>query len=155
MTLEIEKKFLIKTLPINIEEYPKEEIIQGYLTINHDGSSARIRQKNNKYFLTIKKGEGLIREEYETEISKEQFTTLWPATNKQNLEKTRYRIPYNNLAIELDIYKNNLKGLYTAEIEYNSETEANDTNIPNWFGKEVTEDLSYSNQSLAIKGSPK
>ena len=48
----------------------------------------------------------------------------------------------------------NLKGLYTAEVEFNTEEEC-DAFIPlPWFGMELTHDTRYSNFQLAVNGLP-
>ena len=36
------------------------------------------------------------------------------------------------------------------EVEFNSLEDANNFEVPNWFGKEITEDLRYKNDNLAI-----
>ena len=77
---EIERKFRIKKLPENLESFPSKSIKQGYISIGDDGTETRIRQKGEKYFKTTKSGEGMVRDEFEAEISKEDFETLWPQT---------------------------------------------------------------------------
>ena len=49
--MEIERKFLVKKLPDNINRYPYQKIEQGYLSYVPE---VRIRKSNNKYFLTVK-----------------------------------------------------------------------------------------------------
>ena len=42
---EIERKFLVKSLPENLEQYPHKDIVQGYLAITEDGMEVRLRHK--------------------------------------------------------------------------------------------------------------
>ena len=49
--MEIEKKYLTKTLPFDIEQYPKKEISQSYISLS---PTIRIRHLGDKYFLTVK-----------------------------------------------------------------------------------------------------
>jgi adenylate cyclase len=150
---EIERKFLIDSLPQYLQDYPHHEIEQGYLAITEDGTEIRLRKQDNQYFQTIKIGDGKTRIETEIEISKEQFTALWNFTEKQRIKKTRFKIPYyNNLTIELDVYHDNLTGLFTAEIEFINQQESLDLVTPDWFGKEVTDDPQYKNHHLAVHG---
>lgn len=152
---EIERKFLVESLPENLEQYPHKEVVQGYLAITEDGTEVRLRQKGSKYFQTVKSGSGKTRFESEVEITGEQFGTLWEATKGKRVEKTRYEIPHENGIIELDVYHGDLEGLLSAEIEFPSEEESNEFIMPEWLGEEVTDDKRYKNQNLALHGAPK
>ena len=87
------------------------------------------------------------------------FKALWPQTEGNRVEKTRYYIPLtdsnnNQHTIELDVYAGHLSGLVTAEIEFSGrETDAsvraNAFTPPGWFGNDVSEDKRYKNRSLA------
>lgn len=151
---EIERKFLVSSLPENLENYPHEEVVQGYVAITQDGTEVRLRKKGDKYFQTIKSGAGKIRTESEIEITEEQFKALWNTTEGKRLEKIRYKIPHQAGIIELDVYLNNLDGLITAEIEFKSEEDSEKFVAPQWFGEEATDDKGYKNQNLALHGLP-
>jgi CYTH domain-containing protein len=70
---EIERKFLIDSLPEEIKEELKksspEEIRQGYIALEEDGVEVRIRQKGDNFYQTIKSGEKGQRKEIEIEIT--------------------------------------------------------------------------------------
>ena len=151
---EIERKFLVASLPENLDNYRHEEVIQGYIVISRDGTEVRLRKKGDKYFQTVKSGGGKVRAEYEIEISKEQYEGLWQTTEGKRIEKTRYKIPHDGAVIELDVYGGNLNGLVTAEVEFSSEEASGKFVSPLWFGEEATDDKRYKNQSLAIHGLP-
>lgn len=152
--MEIERKFLVGTVPENLDQYPNKIILQGYIVIAPDGTEVRLRQKGGKFFQTVKSGSGKAREEYETEIAYEQFDALWPATEGKRVKKIRYEIPLAQGTAELDEYYGDLNGLLTVEVEFKSEKESNEFSAPLWFGKEVTEDKRYKNQNLALDGVP-
>ena len=166
--LEIEKKFLIEKLPENLEEFPQKEIKQGYTTIAEDGTEIRIRkeQKNGeeKYYQQTKSGGGEVRfESSKTELPKEVFNSLWEVKIGQGIEKTRYKIPYEyqdkqgaekEAIIDLDVFKNDLEGHLTVEMEFESEEDSKNFVPPDWFGEELTGDERYKNQSLALNGLP-
>ena len=151
---EIERKFLVETIPFNYSSYSKQEIRQGYISDSNAETEVRLRQKNQNFYLTVKTGEGIQRNEIELEISEEQFRTLWPATQGQRLEKNRFQIPEQGTVIELDIYHHSLKDLITAAVEFNSLCEAEAFKVPDWFGEEVTDDKRYKNKQLAAYGIP-
>lgn len=149
---EIERKFLIKNLPENLESFTKHEIKQGYISTN---PTIRVRQWDNNYILTIKGGGLMKKIEYELDLSKEQFDNLWQKVEGNTIEKTRYIIPLaNNLKAELDIYKGFLSGFMNVEVEFSSTQDAILFDSPDWFGQEVTQDHRYSNSSLAKFGKP-
>jgi len=152
--VEIERKFRVTNLPENLGDYQHEEIRQGYLVTGADGSEARVRDRDQAFTLTVKSKGDRTRGEYEIPIDAGDFETLWPATEGKRVEKTRFSIPYRESTIELDIYYGELMGLVTAEVEFNSENDADEFEVPEWFGKEETENKSFKNQRLAENGFP-
>lgn len=146
--LEIERKFLIKNLPENLEAFPKFEIVQWYIK-DEEWNKCRIRKKWEKYYKTYKKWTWLVREEIETEINQSEFETQRTSVGERFLTKTRYEIPYGKYKIELDIFKDKLQWLIYAEVEFPSAEEAQDFVVPLWFGIELTEIKEASNGYLA------
>ena len=143
--MEIERKFLIKSLPDNLEGYEHHSISQGYLSTK---PVLRIRKKDDKAFFTYK-GEGLLaREEIEKEIPLETFEHLAPKVDGRLIEKTRYIIPYAGFKIELDVFDGHKKGLIMAEVEFESIEQANSFQPPEWFAEDVTSDKSYHNSNM-------
>ncbi len=153
---EVERKFLtdLALLEGSPDDYEHASIRQGYLVIGEDGSEARVRDKAGKYTITVKTKGDLVRGEWETELSEDQFETLWPATEGKRVEKTRFKIPYGEYLIELDIYEGDLEGLVSAEIEFESVYAAEQFDAPAWLGKDVTEESGFKNQNLACNGVP-
>ena len=152
---EIERKFLLSTPPPGIETYDCSHIEQGYLTADDGDTEVRIRNRSGVFTLTYKKGFGLIREEIEVSISQEAFYALWPATGSARVEKTRYLMPWGDLFLEIDAYTGSLNSLVMCEIEYPSEKAAQSIELPKWLGREITDDIRYSNRNLALYGIPK
>lgn len=151
--LEIEKTYLVKTIPINLNQYKSYKIKQGY--ISPTPGPLRIRQKGDKFELTkkfpIKKNDYSIYEEINIYLSEYEFNKFWPLVEK-SLEKTRYLIPLdNNLIAELDVYQGILKGLSIVEVEFKSKKEMNSFKPPKWFGKDITQEEFSSNFFLAGK----
>jgi CYTH domain-containing protein len=149
---EIEKKFLVKKLPVDINKYQHHEILQGYISEPDDSITVRLRKYGDKYFKTLKKKGLESRLENETEISQKDFETDWHLTADKRIRKIRYIIPYDKYLIELDIFKDNLEGLILAEVEFSSIKECNSFTPPDWFGDDVTSDPKFSNSYLAKFG---
>jgi adenylate cyclase len=146
---EIERKFLVRKLPGDLTNYPKNEIAQGYLVSLDDGLQVRLRKSGDDYSLTYKRGTGSVREEREVELTAKQFDALWPATEGKRLVKTRYEIPLGERTVEIDLYHDRHEGLVVAEVEFDEEGAAKNFQPPDWLGDDVTGDPRYSNQLLA------
>jgi adenylate cyclase len=148
---EIERKFLIKVLPVDILRSRHFKIAQGYLANEAGGRHVRLRKKARTASLTFKVnlGRGSSREEREIRLSSKQFATLWPATSGRRLHKTRYLVPWRNLIIEIDVYHGPNRGLVVAEVEFPSLASCRKFKPPSWFGREVTGEKRYSNVRLA------
>jgi len=151
MASEIERKFLIKTITIDINQFPHKDILQWFLNDPSTGKSIRVRHIWDEYKVTRKKWHGLIREEIEVNISKEEFDQLRFQVENHFIEKTRYYITYNDLMIELDIYKN-LQWLKTAEVEFASKRDAKKFVAPERFGEEITTMREATNAYIANHG---
>ncbi len=154
MSKEIERKFLVNSLP-DLSGAQKAVVRQGYLTAPDDSTELRLRQKNDRYFLTLKGCGGLVRVEREAEITADQFETFWPETEGRRVEKERFTgaLP-DGRVFELDIFQGNLAPLRLVEVEFTSEDEAHSFTPPDWFGTDVTEDKRYKNKNMAIDGVP-
>ena len=153
-SLEIERKFLVRTPPPGLDACPHDEIVQGYLVLAEDGGEVRLRRKGDRYVQTVKSGHGRVRAEVEVDLTRAQFEALWPAVPYPAVEKVRYEIPYQGHLIELDVYHGALEGLLTAEVEFDSLAASEAFAPPAWFGTEVTDDRRYRNRELARSGMP-
>lgn len=147
--MEIERKFLIKSLPDNLEEYPFHQIEQGYLNTD---PVIRIRREDEKYYLTYKSKGLLAREEYNLPLSEDAYAHLLPKIDGRLIAKKRYLIPIDSkLTIELDIFERDLAPLILAEVEFSTEEEAKAFTPPEWFGEDVTYSTDYHNSILSQK----
>jgi len=146
---EIERKFLVRTLPEQLASFPHADIDQGYLAIAPGGVQVRLRKAGEKHSLTYKRGRGTAREEREIELTAEQFAVLWPATEGKRLTKTRYDVPLGTRTVEIDVYTGRHEGLIVAEVEFDNEQSARAFQVPDWLGRDVSHDRRYSNQLLA------
>jgi CYTH domain-containing protein len=148
---EIERKFLVERLPEELADEMGDDIVQGYLATGDD--EVRVRRRGDEHVLTVKRGSGLARDEVEVPLNREAFAQLWPFTEGRRVEKQRVTTPVEGALAEVDVYRGALEGLVTVEVEFADAETANAFSPPSWFGREVTGDARYSNQSLAVDGS--
>jgi adenylate cyclase len=148
---EIERKFLVKWLPGNLKQSRSFVIEQGYLATESAGRQVRLRKTDRAASLTFKVGRGSHREEREIKLTPKQFAALWPGTAGRRLRKVRYEIPWDNVRIEIDIYRGRHAGLVVAEVEFPDSASCRRFKAPWWFGREVTGEKRYSNVRLALK----
>lgn len=148
--MEIERKYLVKTTPTNLDQYENKKIAQGYLCTE---PVVRIRRSNDDYYMTYK-GDGLmVREEYNLPLTKEAYDHLRPKIDGLLIAKTRYLIPLDGkLTAELDVFEEDLSGLTIVEVEFDSIEEANTFTAPDWFGEDVTNSGKYHNSYLSRHG---
>lgn len=146
MGVEIERKFLLADDGWK-NRVKGDTIRQGYLSADHD-RVVRIRIMNEKAFVTIKSStDGLFRNEWEYPIpladAEEMLERLCV---RPLIEKVRYRIPHEGMIWEVDEFFGENAGLVIAEIEL--ETVDQTFSLPDWVGREVTEDPRYYNTNL-------
>lgn len=153
--MEIERKFLVKWLPKNLDELEKKEIEQAYLC---DDPVIRVRKSNDAYYMTCKSRLGIDKEEttarvcneVELPLTAQGYEQLKSKSDYQLIEKTRYLLELSGGRIaELDVFHGYLSGLVFVEVEFPNEEAAEAFEKPDWFGREVTFDSRFSNHYLS------
>lgn len=146
MGMEIERKFLIKEMPNDLESYDFHIIEQAYLTVK---PTIRVRKEDDNYYMTYK-GSGLLsHEEYNLSLTEEAYTTLRQKADGNIITKKRYLIPYEKYTIELDVFSEPFAPLIIAEVEFPSVEEAECFTVPKWFDTDVTDDPMYYNANMS------
>jgi len=149
MSIEIERKFLIKNDSYKSESFKSSNIKQGFL--NSDKQRVvRIRIIDKIGFITVKgisSKDGTSRFEWEKEISMLEAINLLKLCEKNIIEKTRYFINKGNHIYEVDVFEGKNNGLVIAEIELTNKDEHFEK--PNWLGVEVTGTSKYYNSELS------
>jgi CYTH domain-containing protein len=151
---EIERKFLLPKMQ-EIALQSTTCIRQGYISKSRDSVEIRLRRKGDAFFMTFKRGRGLVRDEAEIRLDEADFNHLWPLTQGRQVEKQRSKaILENGLTAEIDEFSGALAGLLLCEVEFDDQAQAGAFVPPQWFGADVTEDGRYKNKSLAENGIP-
>ena len=146
MPLEIERKFLINKEKMKID-VRGEYLCQGYLTDDPE-RTVRIRIAGEHAFLTIKgRSKGISRSEFEYPVPVSEAREMLKMAIFPPIEKTRYKVQYEGLLWELDVFHGSNDGLLLAEVELQSEDQ--EIALPPWVGQEVSDDPRYFNSNLA------
>lgn len=147
--IEIERKFLVRSMNFKREAHNSYEIIQGFLNTDPE-RTVRVRIKGKQGFITVKgksNVEGTVRMEWEKEIAKEDALQLLNLCEPTIIKKFRYEVKVENHLFEVDEFLGDNEGLVIAEIELESENEFFEK--PAWLGEEVTGQLKYYNSHLS------
>ncbi|MBR6252225.1 MAG: CYTH domain-containing protein [Clostridia bacterium] len=157
---EIERKWLVdkNSIPYDLSAKDVEvyDIKQTYFSFNPE---MRVRNYNNgmAYEMTIKdnmSADGLVRDEVNITINKEQYENLIQKQEGNTIHKTRYQLYDDGQVLAFDIFHDSLDGLAYMEIEFASEEESRAYKEPEWVIKDVTDNKNYKNGHLARYGIP-
>lgn len=159
--MEIERKYLVRSLPSDLECYPHLEIEQGYLCTS---PTLRVRRMGDAFILTVKEKQhsadtsAIVNREEEFALTKDKYMMLRAKCEGNLVCKTRYRIDlrrseadglYTTQVAELDLFHGVHEGLRLVEVEFPSSEAANAFVPPVWFGEDVSSDPRYRNSYLS------
>ncbi len=159
--MEIERKFLLKEVPEDLDSYSYHLIEQAYLCTE---PVVRVRRQDDEYYMTYKGSGMMSREEYNLPLTKEAYEHLLPKADGNVISKKRYLIPLSDdeinpeclsllngtpLTIELDEFAPPFAPLLLAEVEFPTEEAAEAFQMPDWFSEDVTQDVRYHNSYMS------
>ena len=149
MTLEIERRFLIKN--DNWKQFITKKIFieQGYLSNNLDDWIIRIRLSGRDFKIALKKYiKGFTSYEFEYSIPQSDGEKIM--SNLSNIiKKERFFLEVEEKSWIIDCFKEKNFPLEIAEIELSKEEDT--LSIPSFVSREITGLRHYSNFSLATK----
>lgn len=147
MTIEIERRFLLKNDSWREEVGEPQMMRQGYLSVDKE-CTIRVRIIGRKAWLTLK---GYIsdttRSEFEYEIPLAHAEQMMQTMCPFKLEKYRYTIDYHGFTFEIDEYFGDNAPLVVAELELPSENTPFEQ--PGWLGEEITSNGRFTNAYLS------
>lgn len=160
MGVEREHKYLVRDESYKSSAVSCVKISQGYISDNPDGT-VRVRIADDKAWITVKsRNRGDTRNEWEYPIPViDAQQMLVHLCRKPIIEKKRYIVWFAGYRWEVDEFAGDLSGLTIAEIELQSQSNAegsilnNDVTyeLPSWVGENVTGDPRYYNSNLSHK----
>ena len=147
MTIEIERRFLLKN--DNWKEFITKKIYieQGYLSKSLDDWIIRIRFSGKNSKISLKKHiKGFTNFEFEYSIPRSDAETIM-SNLSSTIKKERFFLEVEKKSWIIDCFKEKNYPLEIAEIELSNEDE--DLLLPSFISKEITGSAHYSNFSLA------
>ncbi|MEX2053068.1 MAG: adenylate cyclase [Candidatus Paceibacterota bacterium] len=161
-TKEIERKYLLGSLPVDGILMPADYIIYTTVYLSAGDPEIRARKKisgrgssrSETHSLTFKFGQGIERDEFINPIDPELFNKSLQKYKHMAVYKDRWKIGVGSLVWEIDKFAGRHAGLLIAEIELDRKDQ--EVYIPEWLDveKEVTDDPRYYNKNLATFGIP-
>lgn len=150
MNQEIERKYLVTSDCYKQIAVDHHHIRQGYISREKTGT-VRVRITDDKAYLTIKgkpTAGHFARYEWEKEIDVADAVELIKLCQGTIIDKTRWIVPAKEegLKWEVDEFHGKYEGLVVAEIELESEEQV--VELPDFIGKEVTDDRRYYNANM-------
>ena len=97
--MEIEKKYLVKKLPENLETYPFNQLEQCYLCVN---PVVRIRRRDDAYILTYKSRLGLDQNQDNLCVAHEfekHMRALKKSGRESRLQRPGIKFPMGNIPL--------------------------------------------------------
>jgi CYTH domain-containing protein len=146
--LEIERKYLVRSMEFKKYATAKKRIVQGFLN-THPERTVRVRISGDEAFITVKgksSSKGLSRFEWEHRIPLDEGQALLHLCEQPLLEKYRYWVPAGPHLFEVDEFLGANNGLMVAEVEL--QLEDDDVTVPAWVEQEVTGQKKYYNSQL-------
>jgi len=145
---EIERKFLVADDRWKRSVVRRARIRDGLIALDN-GRKTRVRVMDDRATIAVKgQFEGISRAEYEYEIpladAEEMLLTM---CDGRVLEKDRHYVPHAGLTWEVDVYDGLMDGVVIAEVELDHEDRA--LELPDWVGREITGDVSFSKHRMA------
>lgn len=155
---EIERKWKLPAVPEWIRKAPYTKVLcvfveQAYLVAEPE-LEIRLRRWGDRYSMTKKRGNGLVREEKEVPIGKDLFCNTVGLLEGRVVKKHRFIAQVGACRLEIDDYQDDLAGLVILEVEFETEEEAQQFVLPSNCGFEEAEEVTgrpeFSNKNLAL-----
>ncbi len=155
MEIELERTFLLKKIPKGLKECDYIEIIDLYIPQSVPHPILRLRKIGDVFEMTKKapKKKGDSSEQYEETIllSAEEFKSLSHLEGKK-LRKIRYFYPWKGVKkdkADIDIYLDNFEGLAIVDFEFESVSDKDSFQMPDFCLADFTQEKSTAGGWLA------
>ena len=151
--LELERTFLAKGLPKEIEGADFVEIEDTYIPDRPEHSHLRLRKKGNKCSITKKMpmaDDASEMMEHTIELDDAEYEAL-TSCSKKRVVKKRYYAKIDGFDAEVDVFEEGLRGLVLVDFEFSDVDEKNKFVMPESLLADVTPEEFIAGGMLAGK----
>jgi adenylate cyclase len=141
--IELERTYLAKYLPDDLEKSEKKEIIDIYIPENSVHPCVRIRKNGDKYEITKKtplKDDPSEMREQTIKLTEKEFE-IFSKLPGRRVSKIRYLYPYKDRIAEFDVFQEALKGLVVIDFEFKKKETKDSFEMPEFCLADVTGEL--------------
>ena len=145
--LEIERKFLMKGFPSGLPMIRHIDMEQGYLSVEPEVRIHRAIDMNTgaaECWLTLKSEGELVRNEHKTRIDEDFYFDAADFLNVSMIQKEYRSYKLGPWVLEVaHVDPGTPHAFFYAEIEFPTERDARDFEVPEYLGKEITFEEEY------------
>lgn len=151
---ELELTYLVKYIPSGLFESPSKRIVDHYIPFESGHPTLRLRKNGEKMELTkkqpVKEGDASHQLEETIPLTSDEYFALAKVSAKK-VSKMRYYYPYQNRTVEVDVFEENLLGLVLVDVEFETPSEKEKFEMPEFCLVDVTQDKTTAGGMLAGK----
>ena len=140
--LEMEKTYLLKNIPFQLDQYPHKELVDHYIPVESDHPKLRLRKRWEIYEITkktlVQEGDCSIQREQTIDLTKSEYQALAELPSKI-IDKIRYYVPWGEFILEIDVFQKDLDGLILMDIEFSNKQQMKDFSMPDFCLADVTQ----------------
>ncbi|MCK5491218.1 MAG: hypothetical protein KAI67_05245 [Candidatus Pacebacteria bacterium] len=142
--IELEKTYLAKNIPENLQSCKFKEIIDVYIPKSSEHPKLRLRKNGDKFELTkkepVEKGDASCFEEQTIRLTEIEFNALNSLDGKR-VRKLRYYFDYCNRTAEVDVFQDVLEGFILVDFEFETIEEKDKFEMPDFCLADITQEL--------------
>jgi CYTH domain-containing protein len=154
MEIELERTFLLKSIPVDLGTLRSMEVFDIYFPQAAEHPVLRVRKKGDKYEITKKHpmdGVDSSRQSEETiPLTEEEFLDFAKLPGKR-VRKIRHYFQVGADMAEIDVFQDDLEGLILIDFEFKTVEAKDDFTMPDFCLADVTQELFTAGGILAGK----
>ena len=151
---ELELTYLAKYIPSDLFESPGKRIVDHYIPFESRNPTLRLRKNGEKMELTkkqpLQEGDASHQLEETIPLTADEYVALAKVSAKK-VSKMRYYYPYQNRTVEVDVFEEDLLGLVLVDVEFETQSEKEKFEMPEFCLVDVTQDKTTAGGMLAGK----
>lgn len=143
--IELEKTYLVKKFPENLQDCKFKEIIDVYIPKIEEHPVIRLRKNGDKFELTkkqpVEEGDSSRQLEQTIVLTETEFNDLYKQIDGKKVRKLRYYYDYNGQIAEFDVFQDDLLGLVLVDFEFTNEADKEKFMMPDFCLAEITQEV--------------